>query len=468
MKRRTFMQTMGAATGASLFGAFMPSRAQAQPGGLPPRSEFTIRNAYVLTMDPAIGDFREADVHLRDGQIVAVGPKLGGGGTAIDGGGFICLPGLIDTHQHMWTAPFRGLVGETREISYFAARGKLGPSYTPEQMYRAVKLAMVQALNSGVTTSNNMHHNCRSAEHTDATIRAQQDVGLRGRFSYGPAEAQPADKEIDFVDIARLKKAIDGGLGDGLITLGTFLRSPGETSDEMFRSEFRQAQALDLPVAIDGPAIWTGGAIIRKLSEWGLLGPKLLIVHSPGTEKQDRLLMAQSGTSLSSSPFTEMAGLAVMPQAVAMAADGVNVSLSIDTTGSPNDSNMFTIARVVMCLGRMLSGNPVGFNYKTALEMATVNGAKALGLADKVGSLTPGKRADLILVRTTGLNMSPAPYLNPYRQLVCAQTEDVDTVVIDGRILKRGGKLTAVDADEVVRDAADALTALRQKTGWPG
>jgi cytosine/adenosine deaminase-related metal-dependent hydrolase len=129
-------------------------------------------------MDPAIGDFREADVHLRDGQIVAVGPNLGGGGTAIDGGGFICLPGLIDTHQHMWTAPFRGLVGETREISYFAARGKLGPSYRPEQMYRAVKLAKVQALNSGVTTSNNMHHNCRSVEHTDATIRAQHDCRL--------------------------------------------------------------------------------------------------------------------------------------------------------------------------------------------------------------------------------------------------------------------------------------------------
>jgi cytosine/adenosine deaminase-related metal-dependent hydrolase len=92
----------------------------------------------------------------------------------------------------------------------------------------------------------------------------------------------------------------------------------------------------------------------------------------------------------------------------------------------------------------------------------------ALGLADKIGSLTPGKRADLILVRTTGLNMSPAPGLNPYRQLVCAQTEDVDTVVIDGRILKRGGKLTALDADTVARDAADALTALREKTGWPG
>jgi 5-methylthioadenosine/S-adenosylhomocysteine deaminase len=458
---------MGVATGASVFSAFMPSRARAQSASLPTRGEFTIRGAHVLTMDAAIGDFREADIHVRNGQIFAVGPRLGGG-TVIEGRGFICLPGLIDTHQHMWTSLFRGLVGETREISYFAARAKLGPSYTPEHMYRAVKLAMVQLLNSGVTTSNNLHHNCRSPEHADATIRAQQDVGLRGRFSYGPAEQQPPDKEIDFADITRLKMAIDGDLGDGLITLGTFLRSPGETSDELFRSEFRQAQALGLPIAIDGPATWTGGAVIRKLAEWGVLGPKLLVVHSPGTEKPERLLMAQSGTSLSSSPFTEMAGLAVMPQAVAMAADGVNVSLSIDTTGSPNDSNMFTIARVVMCLGRMLSGNPVGFSYKTALEMATVNGAKALGLSDTIGSLTPGKRADLLLVRTTGLNMSPAPDLNPYRLLVCAQTEDIDTVVIDGRILKRGGTLITLDAEGVSREAADALTALRQKTGWPG
>jgi 5-methylthioadenosine/S-adenosylhomocysteine deaminase len=467
MKRRAFIQSIGVAAGGLLARALAPSSARAQPTGLPSRGEFTVRNAQVLTMDPSLGDFSEGDIHIRDGQIVAVGPRLPGGGAPIEARGFIAMPGLIDTHQHMWTSLFRGLVGETREVSYFGARAKLGPSYTPEHMYRAVRLAMTQALNSGVTTSNHLHHNCRSPEHADATITAQQDVGLRGCYSYGPAELHPRDKEIDFADIARLKKAIEGGLGEGLITIGAFLRAPSDTSDDLFRSEFGQAQALGIPVAIDGAAPQTGGAVIRKLSEWGCLGPKLMLVHSPGTEKPERLLMAQSGTSLSCSPFTEMAGLAVMPQAIAMAADGVNVSLSIDTTGSPNDSNMFTIARVVMGLGRMLSGNPIGFNYKTALEMATVNGARALGLIDKIGSLTPGKRADLILVRTSGLNMSPAPNLNPYRLLVCAQTEDVDTVVVDGRILKRAGKLVALDGDRIARDAADALTELRQKTGWP-
>jgi cytosine/adenosine deaminase-related metal-dependent hydrolase len=128
---------------------------------------------------------------------------------------------------------------------------------------------------------------------------------------------------------------------------------------------------------------------------------------------------------------------------------------------------MFTIARVIMNLGRLTAKNPVGFNYKTALQMATINGARALGILDQVGSLAPGKRADLILVRTASLNMNPAPDLNPYRLLVGAQSEDIDTVVVDGRILKRDGKLVAIDSDRVIREAAAALTELRQKVGWP-
>jgi 5-methylthioadenosine/S-adenosylhomocysteine deaminase len=467
MKRRTFLATTAAATGAILFRGAGLNSAIAQAPGLPARDEFTVRNTILLTMDDTLGDFRDGDIHVRNGQIVAVGPKLPGGGTSIDGTGFIAMPGLIDTHQHMWTSIFRGLVGEKAEISYFAARAKLGPSFTPEHMYRAVRLAMVQAVNSGVTTSNNMHHNVRGPEYADATIKAQQDVGQRGCFSYGPAELHPRDKEIDFADIGRLKRAIDAGLGEGLITLGVFLRSPIETSDDLFRSEYRQARALDILVALDGPSQQTGSPAIRKLNELGCLGPKMLLVHSPGTEKSDRQLLAANGVSLSSSPFTEMAGLAVMPAAIDMANDGVNVSLSIDTTGSPNDSNMFTIARVIMNLGRLAAKNPVGFNYKTALQMATVNGARALGILDRVGSLTPGKQADLILVRTTSLNMNPAPDLNPYRLLVGAQSEDVDTVVVDGRILKRGGKLVAIDSDRVIREAAAALTELRQKVGWP-
>ena len=461
MRRRTFLQTLGGSAASALIA---PLAATAQT---PPPNEFTIRNAFVLTMDPALGDFRKGDIHVRDGAIVAVGEQLAGAGASIDGAGFIALPGLVDTHQHMWTSVFRGLVGESAEVSYFAARAKLGPLFTPAHMRAAIRLAMTQALNSGVTTSNNMHHNVRSPAHADATIQAQLDCGQRGVFSYGVAELQSKANELDFEDIARIKRAIDSGLGGGLVNLGAFLRSPSETSDVLFRAEYQQARRLDLLISMDGGRDQTGGPGIRRLSELDCLGPKMLLVHTPGTEQADRRLLATKNVSISSSPFTEMAGIAMLPPAVDMANDGVNVSLSIDTTGAPNDSNMFAIARVILNLGRVATGNPFGFNYKTALQMATINGARALGLADKIGSLTPGKRADLILVRTDGFNMSPAPDLNPYRLLLAAQSEDVDTVIVDGRIVKQNRAFAAIDAPQIVRDAADALTDLRRLGRWP-
>lgn len=463
LNRRALLGTfVASAAGATLTGC-----AQADASELPQRGEFTLRNATLLTMDPAVGDFRSGDVHVKDGRLVAVGRQVAGGGTQIDATGFIALPGLIDTHQHMWTSIFRGLVGETADVSYFAARAQLGPAYTPQHMRQAVKLAAVQALYSGVTTSNNMHHNVRGPEYADATIQAQLEAGQRGVLSYGPAEGLARDKEIDFADVTRLKREIAAGLGDGLLSLGVFLRTPAETSDELFRGEYRKARELDVLVCLDGTSPQTGSAGIRRLQQLGCLGPKMLLVHTPLTEPSDRQLLVANRVAVSSSPFTEMAGLAVPTAAVEMAADGVLVSLSIDTTGSPNDSNMFTIARLVMNIGRLTTRNALGFNFKTALEMATINGARALGIDGQVGSLTPGKRADLILVRTRSLTMNPAAGLNPYRQLVSAQSEDVDTVVVDGRILKRGGQMVGIDADRVLAEGAQALAELRAKTGWP-
>jgi 5-methylthioadenosine/S-adenosylhomocysteine deaminase len=424
--------------------------------------EFTIRNAIVLTMDPALGDFRSGDVHIRNGEISAVGEKLAGGGTSIDGTGFIAMPGLIDTHQHMWISILRGLVGDTAETSYFAWRAKLGPAFTPEHVYRAVRRAMVQAINSGVTTSNNMHHNVRGPDYADATMRAQLEVGQRGMFSYGWADSQAENREIDFADIARLKKAIEADLGNDLVSVGAFLRAPSHSSVDVFLSEYRKARQLGIHICIDGGPQETGGPGIRKLHELGCLGPNMLLVHSPETEKSDRQLLAANDVSFSSSPFTEIDGLAHMPAAIDMAHDGVNVSLSIDNAASPGDSNMFNIARIITNLGRVAAKTPFGFSHKTALQMSTINGARALGIANKVGTLTPGKRADLILVRTHGLNMNPAPDLNPYRLLMVAQTEDVDTVMVDGRILKWGGKLVAFDAHRVIREGAEALEQLMQ------
>jgi 5-methylthioadenosine/S-adenosylhomocysteine deaminase len=234
MKRRTFLTTTGAAAGALLFRAAGLNSAMAQGPNLPARGEFTVRNAIVLTMDATLGDFRDGDIHVRNGQIVAIGSQLPGGGTSIDGTGFIAMPGLIDTHQHIWTSIFRGLGGEKAEIPYFAARAKLGPSFTPEHMYRAVRLAMVQAINSGVTTSNNMHHDVRGPEYSDATIKAQS------------ADTTMLVDLIQRGDLSQIQPAKAGWILDSH-TPTSALRSPQAVIQVSARQRAKVARSGDLP-----------------------------------------------------------------------------------------------------------------------------------------------------------------------------------------------------------------------------
>jgi 5-methylthioadenosine/S-adenosylhomocysteine deaminase len=145
---------------------------------------------------------------------------------------------------------------------------------------------------------------------------------------------------------------------------------------------------------------------------------------------------------------------------------GVQCSLSVDTTTVAGNADMFSIMRLMLQLNHLRSMDVMEVQPRRILELATLDGAKDLGIADRVGSLTPGKRADLILVRTNDLNV--APFGNPALLLVQqAQPYNVDTVVIDGRILKHNGELVAIDADEVIRKAAELFAAARKRAGGP-
>lgn len=128
---------------------------------------------------------------------------------------------------------------------------------------------------------------------------------------------------------------------------------------------------------------------------------------------------------------------------------------------------MFTVARVAMDVVRLTNKDPFTYTMRDALGLATINGAKALRLDDRIGSLTPGKRADLILVRTQSLNLGVTPNANPYRLMISAQTEDVDTVIVDGRVLKRGGRLIGIDTQTILREAAESIAGLRKRANWP-
>ena len=262
------------------------SRSAAVPGTqLPPRREFVIRGATVLSMDPNIGDFAAGDVHVRDGAIVAVAPRIDRTNVQIiEAGNMMCMPGFVDTHWHLWTSLLRPFVrADVNELGYFPVTNRLGQHYTAEESYRSVMLGIAEALSAGVTTVHNWAHNVRSPDHADAELSAMRDAGIRGRFAYGPAQGMPDDQPMDLPGLARVKR--DWMPGEGLLTLGICSRNIGAMSIggatrgtltiAMAKQDWGGARGLGLPITVHT----SGPSPIKLLEEAGLLGPDLQLVH---------------------------------------------------------------------------------------------------------------------------------------------------------------------------------------------
>lgn len=479
MSRRAMLQgatALSALVAASghLAAQTPPVRSATSPAApLPPRGEFVIRGATVLTMDPALGDLASGDVHVRDGAIVAVAPRVDAANArVVDGGGMICMPGIVDTHWHLWTSMFRPYVrADMNEVGYFPVSNRLGVLMTPEDSYRSVRLGVAEALSAGVTTVHNWAHNVRSPDHADAELSAMRDMGIRGRFAYGPAQGMPDTQTMDLDGLARVKR--DWMPGDGMLTLGICSRNIGAMSIggatrgtltiEMTRKDWGGARALGLPITVHT----SGPSPIKLLDEAGLLGPDVQLVHPLLTTPEERAILKARGVSYSTAPTGE----ARRPSSVGviqlgeLLEDGVKVSLSTDHTTNYN-CDPFVAMRVLFALHQHRLNNKPPLTVKRLVQLATLDGAVDLGIADKTGSLTPGKRADIILVRTSDINMAPVG--DPYEALVSlAQPANVDTVIVDGRVLRQGGKFTALDHPKIVREAQEAAAALRTKANFP-
>jgi cytosine/adenosine deaminase-related metal-dependent hydrolase len=417
-------------------------------------------------MDRDLGDLAAGEVHVRDGAIVAVGVAVNApGAEVIDGKGMICMPGFVDTHWHHWTTLLRPVMqADDPKRTYFPVTFALGQHYTPEDSYRSVRLGLAQALAAGVTTTHNWAHNVRSPAHADAEVRAMRESGLRGRFAYGPALGLPNDKTMDFADIARMKKEIGN---DPMLTLGINSRNVdgniggtrGAIDPAMAKKEWGMAREMGLPITLHT----SGSGAVKLLNEAGLLGPDLQLVHPLNTDAADWEALAKHGVRYSVSPLGE-AGRPGEMQFPEMMQAGVKVSLSIDNVTAER-CDCFACMHMLQTINRHRMGGKFQLTTRKLLQMATIDGAEDLGFADRTGSLTPGKRADLILVRTTDPHMGDIG--DPYDALVqLAQPSDVDTVVVDGRILRRKGAFTALDYGKLLADAGQSLAALKTKANW--
>lgn len=437
-----------------------------RPGG-----DVLISGGTVVSVDPGIGTVVGADVLVRDGRIDRIG-RLGRvpGVERIDATRMIVMPGLIDSHFHMWSSLGRNFITEGYE--YFPAKWATAALYEPDDFYRSVALGLAEGLNAGITTVHNWSHNTRTPAHADAELSAHRDIPARARYAYGHRDGLPADEALDFRDIDRVRRQwfdADPAFA-GRVHLGVNLRGPDLGSMTSFDREMADATARHLPVAIHTVQGGSTAVDATELERKGYLGPQFLIAHFLAAREEDRAALAKTGTPLSYAVHSELRlGDAGDARAALLrfVRAGVSVSFSIDATSiAPVD--LFQAMNVAWNMGIPWQGSPTAalpaVTFRQCLEMATIYGARALGLERETGSLTPGKLADVVLIRADDLNVAPLAAVESavVRSVTPA---NVDTVLVGGRIVKRGGELVGLDAGRIVAAASEAAAGLRQRAG---
>jgi 5-methylthioadenosine/S-adenosylhomocysteine deaminase len=461
LSRRALLGAAAVLSAAPAWAASTQKRGTA----LPTQGEYLIRGGAVVTMDPAVPDLSRGDVHVKNGAIVAVGAHLGAPkATVIDAAGMIVVPGLIDTHWHMWEGVARNLAGDEPKTGYFPHSRNLGVLFSPEDNARGVRLSLAESLHSGITTVHNWSHNNLTPAYAAAELTAHRAAGGRARYSYGYSRKTRANEMLPLDDIAKFQKEFFAGPGDGLVTLGIATRGPQNNPIEMCATEMRFAREHRIPLTTHAGITPGKDSMVVPMAKADLLGPDVLLVHCTNITAEELKLLGDTRTPVSLSPYTELrTGFGITPILRFLAAK-VPLGLSIDTTVLAGNCDMFAIMKAIQNIADGSAPSEFEITAKRVLEMGTIDGAHALGLGDQIGSLTPGKRADLILVRTDAVNM--APMADPARMIVqAAQPANVDTVMVDGRILKRHGRLTTIDVAKVMRDAAETVARVSAQVG---
>jgi cytosine/adenosine deaminase-related metal-dependent hydrolase len=424
-------------------------------------TEYVVAGAHVVSMDPDVGDLPSGDVHVRAGEIVAVGPSIEAPAPRIDAAGMVVLPGLVDTHTHLWTTLYRAMSSSSPETAYFGLNVANGRRCEPADLFHGVRLGLVDALHHGITTVHDWAHNLRSPEHADGDLRAHESVGLRGRFSYGVPQGHPVHELADLDDIERVGREWFESARLPLMHLGLAGRQPGLAPPDVYRAEHDFATASGIPVSYHVNATRAHGELgmVRQLGEQGMLSPRTQLVHALYTSEAERAMIRESGASVSISPWSELLIGYGVPPVRRLDREGILFGLSADTLSLTGSGDPWSAIRLATGLYRAQAEEEMVAPTRRMLELATIDAARCLGLGHLVGSLTPGKRADLVLVRTHDVATAPVTDVTNMLALTVGP-DNVDTVIVDGRIRKQGGRLVDLDVDEVVREAEQALAAL--------
>jgi len=413
------------------------------------------RNATVLTIDPSLGMISGGDVLVTDKRIAAVGKQLTvpDGTVEIDASEGILMPGMIDTHRHMWQTAMRGFGADWTLTNYFQFYYlNWGKIFRPEDIYAGNLLSAIEAIDAGVTTTVDWSHGLQTIQHADAAVDALEDVPGRFVLAYGNLLGAPWvwSRAPEFADF--IKRRIDGR-GDMLRMQLAF----DVTGDPAFpeKGAFEAARDFNLPVTTHA-GVWgaTNDDGIRLMSEHGFMTPSTIYVHAATLSDDSYQRIAASGAYTSVSTESEQSAGQGYPPTWQLRKHNIPVSLSMDTSVWWS-GDLFSAMRATLSADRSREHLEAHKQNETVthchlraeqvVNWATMGGASALGMASLVGSITPGKRADLVLIKN---DESPVmfPLINPYGHVVFqAGRGDVHTVMVDGSVVKYDHHLRGVD-----------------------
>jgi cytosine/adenosine deaminase-related metal-dependent hydrolase len=433
-----------------------------------PVTHTLIKGGAILSMDPAVGDFPIGDVLIENDRIAAVGPSLEAPPEAevIDAAGMIIAPGFVNSHMHTWQAGIRGLAADWTIPQYLrAVHAGLATHFRPDDIEIANYAGALTQLSAGTTTLVDWCHNNPTPDHTDAAIDGLERSGIRALFLHGSPKPDPKEGQRHFSEVpmprAEVERLARGRLSDrsARVTLGLAILGPGLAIYDVCDADHRLARdhGLNASMHISGGPMKSPDGFERLLAE-GFLDERVNIVH--GNSLSDEILrrLVEAGVTFSVTAEVELQMGFGWPLTGRLRALGSRIAVGSDVETALS-SDMFTVTRMTLQAQRhqdalaalKANGAPpseITITCRDALAWATIDGAHMAGMADRVGSLTPGKQADVILVDTRDIGLWATRDLAA-TMVLHAGPRDVDTVIVAGEVKKRGKRLLAGGLDDV-------------------